>query len=229
VYLPHEQERLPYDAQLPDEPRHLSIAMTGPRQDENWQGASRAPMDFWDIKGVVQVLIERLRLNELRYEPSDHPTYHTGRAARLIVGEKEIGVFGELHPLVRQAFDLPQQPVCAAEFDLDALLDMSLGAYAYQAVSRFPAVREDIAVVVDEAITAAQVEATIWNAGGKLLRDVRLFDLYRGEQVGAGRKSLAYRLVYQADDRTLTDDDAAKIRAKIIKALERELSATLRT
>jgi len=133
-----------------------------------------------------------------------------------------------LHPLVRQAFNLPQQPVCAAEFDLDALLDVSLGAYAYQAVSRFPAVREDIAVVVDEAITAAQMEATIRNAGGKLLRDVRLFDLYRGEQIGSGRKSLAYRLVYQADDRTLTDDDATKIRAKIIKALERELSAMLR-
>ncbi len=222
VYLPHEGQL------LPDEPHHLSLAMTGPRQDENWQGASRAPMDFWDIKGVVQVLVERLRLNDVRYEPSDHPTYHTGRAARLIVGEKEIGTFGELHPLVRQAFDLPQQPVCAAEFDLDALLDVSLGAYAYQAVSRFPAVREDIAVVVDEAVTAAQVETTIWNAGGKQLRDVRLFDLYRGEQVGAGRKSLAYRLVYQADDRTLTDDDATKIRAKIIKALERELSATLR-
>jgi phenylalanyl-tRNA synthetase beta chain len=224
VYLPHEGQL------LPDEPRHLSIAMTGPRQDENWQPANRAPMDFWDIKGVVQVLVERLRLNDVRYEPSDHPTYHTGRAAKLSVGEKEIGTFGELHPLVRLAFDLPQQPVCAAEFDLDALLDMSLGAYAYQAVSRFPAVREDIAVVVDEAITAAQVEATIWNAGGSLrvLRDVRLFDLYRGEQVSAGRKSLAYRLVYQADDRTLTDDDATKIRAKIIKALERELSATLR-
>ncbi|MBS1245710.1 MAG: pheT, partial [Chloroflexi bacterium] len=222
VYLPREGQL------LPDEPRHLSIAMTGPRQDENWQGASRAPMDFWDIKGVVQVLIERLHLNDVRYEPSDHPTYHTGRAARFIVGEKEIGVFGELHPLVRQAFDLPQQPVCAAEFDLDALLDMSLGAHAYQAVSRFPAVREDIAVVVDEVITAAQVEAAIWSAGGKLLRDVRLFDLYRGEQVGAGRKSLAYRLVYQADDRTLTDDDATKIRGRIIKTLERELSATLR-
>jgi phenylalanyl-tRNA synthetase beta chain len=222
VYLPREGQL------LPDEPRHLSIAMTGPRQDENWQSADRSPMDFWDIKGAIEVLVERLHLNDVRYEPSDHPTYHTGRAANLIVGEKEIGVFGELHPLVRQAFDLPQQPVCAAEFDLDALLDISLGAYAYQAVSRYPAVREDIAVVVDEAITAAQVEAVIWNAGGKLLRDVRLFDLYRGEQVGAGRKSLAYRLVYQADDRTLTDDDAAKIRAKIIKALERELSATLR-
>ncbi len=224
VYLPHEGQL------LPDEPRHLSIAMTGPRQDENWQPADRAPMDFWDIKGVVEVLVERLRLNDVRYEPSDHPTYHTGRAAKLSVGEKEIGTFGELHPLVRQAFDLPQQPVCAAEFDLDVLLDVSLGAYAYQAVSRYPTVHEDIAMVVDEAITAAQVEATIWNAGGPLrvLRDVRLFDLYRGEQIGSGRKSLAYRLVYQADDRTLTDDDATKIRAKIIKALERELSATLR-
>jgi len=187
-------------------------------------------MDFWNIKGVVEVLVERLHLKEVRYESSDHPTYHTGRAAGLFVGEKEIGVFGELHPLVRQAFDLPQQPVCAAEFDLDALLDVSLAAQAYQAVSRYPAVREDIAVVVDEAISAAQVEAVIWSAGGTLrvLRDVRLFDLYRGEQVGSGRKSLAYRLVYQADDRTLTDDDATKIRAKIIKALERELSATLR-
>jgi phenylalanyl-tRNA synthetase beta chain len=139
-----------------------------------------------------------------------------------------VGTFGELHPLVRQAFDLPQQPVCVAEFDLEALLDASLVARNYQAVSRFPAVREDIAVVVDEATTAAQVEATIWNAGGNLLRDVRLFDLYRGEQVGVGRKSLAYRLVYQANDRTLTDDDAAKIRARIIKALQRELNATLR-
>ena len=100
VYLPREGQL------LPDEPRHLSIAMTGPRQDENWQGASRAPMDFWDIKGVVQVLVERLRLHDVRYEPSDHPTYHTGRAARLIVGEKEIGTFGELHPLVRTGIRL---------------------------------------------------------------------------------------------------------------------------
>jgi len=188
----------------------------------------RAPLDFWDIKGVVEVLIERLHAGVVHYDPADHPTCHTGRAAHLNVGEKHIGTFGELHPLVRQAFDLPQQPVCIAEFDLEALLDAALAARAYQAVSRFPALREDMAVVVDEALPAARVEATIWNAGGNLLREVRLFDLYRGEQIGAGRKSLAYRLVYQADDRTLTDDDATRLRAKIIKTLERELSATLR-
>ena len=222
VYLPREGQA------LPDEPRHLSIAMTGPRQDENWQPGDRQPLDFWDIKGVVEVLVERLRLNAVRYEPADHPTYHTGRAANLVVGERKIGAFGELYPLVRKSFDLPDQPVCVAEFDLDVLLEAAFASHAYQSISRFPAVREDIAVVVDEAMPAAQVEATIWTAGGSLLREARLFDLYRGEQVGAGRKSLAYRLVYQANDRTLTDDDATKIRAKIVKALERELSATLR-
>jgi phenylalanyl-tRNA synthetase beta chain len=187
-------------------------------------------MDFWDIKGVVDTLVERLRLSDAHHEPADHPTYHTGRAANLVVGERRVGAFGELHPLVRQAFDLPQQPVCVAEFDLAALLEASLRAHAYQTVSRFPAVHEDIALVVDETVTAAQVEATIWKGGGALrvLRDVRLFDLYRGEQIGAGRKSLAYRLTYQAGDRTLTDDDAAKIRARIVQALEREWNATLR-
>lgn len=221
VYLPREGQP------LPDEPRHLSMAMTGPRQDENWQTMDRALLDFWDIKGVIEVLVERLHLSDVRYEPVEHSTYHTGRAANLILGEKMVGTFGELHPLVRKSFGLPDQPVCVAELELDLLLDVALGT-AYQSVSRFPAVREDIAVVVDEAISAAQVEATIWNAGGKLLREVRLFDLYRGEQIGAGRKSLAYRLVYQADDRTLTDDDATRIRAKIIQTLERELSAILR-
>jgi phenylalanyl-tRNA synthetase beta chain len=222
VYWPRERHL------LPDEPRHLAIAMTGPREVESWQAADRSPLDFWDIKGVIEVLVERLHLSDVRYESADHPTYHAGRAANLAVSGKPVGMFGELHPLVRQAFDLPQRPVCAAELDLEELLKVSLGAHAYKAVSRFPAVREDIAMVVDEAIPAAQVEVCIRHAGGELLRDVRLFDLYRGGQIGAGRKSLAYRLVYQADDRTLTDDDAAKIRTQIIQALERELNAMLR-
>jgi len=224
VYLPREGQP------LPDEPRRLSIAMIGPREDENWQGGDRKPLDFWDIKGIVETLVERLRLKDARYEPADHPTYHSGRAANLLVGEARLGTFGELFPLVRKVFDLPDQPVCVAEFDLEALLEVSLGAHTNQNIPRFPAVREDIAVLVDEALPAAQVEAAIWNAGGTqgVLRDVRLFDLYRGDQVGAGRKSLAYRLVYQADDRTLTDEDATQIRAKIIRALKRELGATLR-
>jgi len=222
VYLPREGQA------LPDEPRHLAIAMTGPRQAEDWQPSDRQPLNFWDIKGVIEALVERLHLNDMHYEPADHPTYHTGRAANLMAGEKKVGMFGELHPLVRQSYDLPDQPVCVAEFELNVLLDAALASHAYESISRFPAVREDIAVVVDEAVPAAQVERTLWNAGGNLLRDVRLFDLYRGEQIGAGRKSLAYRLVYQADDRTLTDDDAARFAPESSRRFERELNATLR-
>lgn len=223
IYLVNE------DGVLPDELRRLSIAMTGPRQAENWQGSERAPLDFWDIKGVIETLVERLRLSNVHYEPTNHPTYHPGRAADLIADSQRLGTFGELHPLVRRAFDLPEQPVCIAEFDLEALVGKALQAHAYRSISRYPAVREDIAVVVDEAVPADRVEATIWQAGSELLREVRLFDLYRGEQIGANKKSLAYRLVYQANDCTLTDEKASAIRSKIIQTLERALGARLRT
>jgi phenylalanyl-tRNA synthetase beta chain len=214
---------------LPDELRHLSIAMTGPREGESWHTGERALLDFWNIKGVVETLVERLGLapQDVQYEPADHPTFHTGRAAHLVIGGRRAGTFGELHPLVRQAFELPSQPVCIAEFDLGVLLTTAQ-AQTYQAISRFPAVREDIAVIVDESTPAAQVEATIWKGGGNLLRQVCLFDVYRGEQIGAGKKSLAYRLAYQAQDRTLTDDEAGKVRNKIVKTLEYDLGTKLR-
>ncbi len=222
VYLVNAQETLPYEA------RRLSIALTGSREAESWQTTDRTPMDFWDLKGIIETLVERLRLSNVHYKPSNHPTCHPGRAADLIVGEQCIGTFGELHPHVRRAFELPEKPVCIAEFDLEALLAATAEAHRYQPISRFPAVYEDIAVVVEEAIAADRVEAVIWKGGGDLLREVRLFDIYRGEQIGPGRKSMAYRLVYQADDRTLTDHEAAQVRSNIIGALERELGARLR-
>ncbi len=213
---------------LPNEARRLCLAMTGPREQESWLPSQRAPLDFWDIKGVIEVLLEQLGIDNVHYEAAEHPTYQPGRAAHLLIKGKRAGTFGELHPRVRQLFDLPQQPVCAAEFDLELLLKAALVAQAYRPILRFPAVHEDIAIVLDEGVAAIQVEAVIWKAGGELLRQVRLFDLYRGEQIGLGRKSLAYRLTYQAHNRTLTDDQAAKIRGSIVKALERELGARLR-
>ncbi len=213
---------------LPDENRHLCIAMTGPREQESWHAAERALLDFWDIKGIVEVMVERLGLKDAHYQPAGHPAYHTGRAAYLMIGEQCAGAFGELHPLVRQAFGLPHQPVCVAEFDLELLLGPAQQARMYRYISRFPAVREDIAVVVGEDTSAAQVESVIRQAGGELLREARLFDVYRGQQLESGQKSLAYRLVYQAADRTLTDQEASKIRGAIVKALERVLGARLR-
>jgi phenylalanyl-tRNA synthetase beta chain len=139
-----------------------------------------------------------------------------------------VGIFGELHPLVQEKYDFDDSPVLAAELDLDLLRGFP-PAYAVAPVPEFPPVLEDIAVIVDESIPAAQVESLIRESGGDSLSAVRLFDVFRGAQVGAGKKSLAYSLTYQAFDRTLTDSDAAQIRNRIVKRLEQEAGARLRS
>ncbi|MBU4225549.1 MAG: hypothetical protein KKC71_06990, partial [Chloroflexi bacterium] len=163
------------------------------------------------------------------YELHGHPTFHPGRCARLMAGDREIGVFGELHPQVRQNYDLPASPLLAAELDLDALLSLIPERYESRPVPAYPPVLEDLALVVDESLPAERVAEVIRQAGGKILADVRLFDLYRGEKIGAGKKSLAYSLTYQADNKTLTDKDVAGIRTRILRRLEQELGATLRS
>ncbi|HIE39728.1 MAG TPA: phenylalanine--tRNA ligase subunit beta, partial [Anaerolineae bacterium] len=222
VYLPVEGQP------LPDEPRRLTIVMTGPREDRSWlEGQDRTPLSFYDLKGVVETLLARLGA-ERAFEPGEHPAFHPGRCAQVIIGGKVVGTMGELHPLVREAFDLPAQPVCALEFDLDQLLAAWGRPRTTTPVSAHPPVYEDLAVVVEESVPAVQVRDLITQTGQPLVRSVTLFDVYRGEQVGHGRKSLAYRLTYQADDRTLTDREVGKLRTKIIRRLERELGATLR-
>jgi len=224
VYLPVEGRT------LPDEPRRLGIVMTGPREARSWlAGQDRTLVDFYDLKGVVEALLAGLRL-EGTFDPAEHPSFHPGRCAQVSVGGKAVGVMGELHPSVREAFDLPAQPVCVLEFDLDGLLETRgvLQELEVAPISIHPPVYEDLAVVVDEDIPSARVHNLIAQTGAPLVRTVVLFDVYRGEQVGAGRKSLAYRLTYQADDRTLTDREVARLRARIVRRLERELNATLR-
>ncbi|MCX7680529.1 MAG: phenylalanine--tRNA ligase subunit beta, partial [Anaerolineae bacterium] len=222
VYEPSEGK------ELPEEPRRLAIVMTGPREPRSWlQGQDRAPLSFYDLKGVVEALLAGLGL-EGTFEPGEHSAMHPGRCARVSVGGRLIGTMGELHPLVREAFDLPDQPVCALEFDLEALLEGWGAPRKMIPLSVHPPVYEDLALVVDERVPAEQVYTLIMQTGAPLVRSAVLFDVYRGEQIGEGRKSLAYRLTYQADDRTLTDEEVARLRAKIIRRLERELGATLR-
>ena len=184
-------------------------------------------MDFYDLKGVVETLLVELGLKGT-FEPGEALAFHPGRCAQISVGEDVVGTMGELHPLVRESFDLPDQPVCALEFDLDKLLAAWGAAREMTPISVHPPIYEDLAVVVDEHVPAVRVRDLIAQTGRVLVRSVVLFDLYRGEQVGVGKKSLAYRLTYQADDRTLTDQEVAKLRAKIVRRLERELGATLR-
>jgi phenylalanyl-tRNA synthetase beta chain len=190
-------------------------------------------MDFFDLKGILSGLFDGLHLPEVRYEPAANPSFHPGQCARLLSGDRQLGVFGELHPQVRERYDWPasfaRTPILAADLDLDAILALVPRLYETAPVPEFPPVLEDLALVVDEALPAERVAELIRRTGGKVVADVRLFDVFRGEKLGAGKKSLAYGLTYQAPDKTLSDKDVAGIRTRIVRALEQELGATLRS
>jgi phenylalanyl-tRNA synthetase beta chain len=219
---------VPNGADLPHEPRRLSIAISGKRYESAWDVKAGAKLDFYDLKGIIESLMSALHLNVI-YAPAEHPAFHPGKCAAVVAGDKPLGVFGELHPLVAENYDFAA-PVLAADFDLEAILPLlpALG-HSVDAISEFPPVLEDIALIVDENLPADQVEALIKQTGGKMLADVKLFDVFRSEQIGAGKKSLAYALKYQSFEGTLTDKDAAGLRTKIVKRLEKELDAKLRS
>lgn len=214
---------------LPAEPRRLAIAMSGRRHELAWDLKETQSLDFFDLKGVIEALLADLGLRGVAYEPeADQPTYHPGKCARVLHNGRALGVFGELHPLVTARYEFGEAPLQAAEFDVETLLAIQ-PEMEIEPVSAFPPVLEDIAIIVDESVPAARLEALIREAGGKMLARVRLFDVYRGAQIGAGKKSLAYSLTYQAADRTLTDEEAAQIRSRIVRQLEQELGAKLRS
>ena len=241
---------LPEDANLPLEPRRLAILLTGPRALLTWQmtqhnAASNSSepksdrvmmrqgdtsaMDFFDLKGIVEELGAGLHVSDLNFVPIAHPMFHPGRAALLQIGTDAVGVFGELHPLVREKWELPAQAVLVGEFDLEKILAHTDSRFIVTPISRYPAVVQDIALVVDETVQAARAEALIRQTGGALLRDAKLFDVYRGAPLPQGKKSLAYTLTFQALDHVLSDTDAGKLRDKIVNRLTRELGAELRS
>ena len=212
---------------LPLEPRRLALAISGRREESAWDRKTAQKLDFYDMKGIVEALMDALHL-KVTYTAAEHPSFHPGKCAFVSVGDTSLGVFGELHPLVQENYNFAA-PVIAAEFDLEAVILAARASFDVRPVSEFPPVLEDIAVVVDESLPAERVAALIQQTGGKTLAAVRLFDVFRSEQIGAGKKSLAYSLTYQSFEGTLTDKDAAQIRTKIIKRLEQEVGAKLRS
>jgi phenylalanyl-tRNA synthetase beta chain len=224
VFLPQK------GTSLPQEPNHLVTILSGPRTLPAWQGSDQGEMDFFDLKGIVESMAAALHLGSVVFEPiEDDPRFHPGKCAAVILEGQRLGVMGELHPLVVENYELvPESPLMALDLLIDPLIGTVSARYAIEAVPSFPPVLEDLALVVDENIPAAQVEEVLRQACGDLLTELRLFDLYRGEQIGAGKKSLAYALTYQSPDRTLTDEDVASIRQRVIKAIEKELGASLR-
>lgn len=214
---------------LPAELRRLALAMTGLRQSPSWDVHDGSTFDFYDLKGRVELVLNAMHHGEVTFTPAAGVSYlHPGKAAEIRVAGQLVGAMGELHPSAKEQYGFGQPPVLVAEIDMDALQGLQ-HAYQTTPVPAFPPILEDIAIIVEESVAAATVEESIRRAGGSALADAHLFDIYRGSQVGEGKKSLAYSLKYQAPDRTLTDAEAAVVRNRIVKQLEQELGAILRS
>lgn len=224
---------------LPEERERAAVVLAGPSRGSHWQAAD-APsgpcFDFFDIKGVVETLLDRLGL-DVEFTPpvgnESAATFRPGRSAAItLAGDPDpVGWLGEIHPAVAANFDLepaPEQPVLAAELELDRILDRISDSLQVEPVPLYPEVREDLALIVDEATPAAAVEAALLADGKPLLCAVELFDVFRGEAIGEGSKSLAYHLTFRAPNRTLRDRDVKKLRRRILGQIERSVGARLR-
>jgi phenylalanyl-tRNA synthetase beta chain len=236
VYIGKEGQK------LPEEPRRLAIFMTAPRRPAFWRDNAEPPRgippkqlvtlgrgdsDFWDIKGIIESLVAELHLQNVAFRraPANiYPGLHPGQSAELLIAGKSVGAFGQIHPRYNET----RREVLVGELDLDGIFAALPMRYAYVPVPRFPAALRDVAVIVDENVTAERVAAEIRGAGGELLRDVRLFDLYGGKGIPAGKKSLAFALTYLADDRTLTDKEVDRAHCQIEDRLRQALKAMIR-
>jgi phenylalanyl-tRNA synthetase beta chain len=200
-----------------EEPHHLAALLTEAAPG-GWRTPAR-PADYYAAKGLLEGLMEAAGV-EWHAQEGGLPFLHPGRAASIVAGDGvELGWLGELHPLVLREWEL-DGPVAAFELDVDALLELAPEASTYSDVTSFPAVLQDIAVIVPEDVPAARLAEVVRAGGGELLVSLRIFDLYHGEQVGEGNKSLALRLEFRAPDRTLTDEEVAERRAAIERELE---------
>jgi len=215
---------LPQGKDLPEEREMLCAVLSGPRAELSWQ-ADKEPLDFFDAKGVVENILSQLGL-KASFENSDDEGLLPGIGANIIVGDDRIGILGELHPKVAQAFEL-SNTICLIEIDLEKLLTKITGIKEYQPIPRFPAVTRDIALVVDEQVSYRTVGNIIQSF--PLVTQITLFDLYRGEQIAEGKKSFAIRIIYQSPRHTLTDEEVDQIQEQMLARLHQELGATLRS
>ncbi len=210
IYLPVDGET------LPKEPKMLMLGTYG------------AGETFFTIKGELEAILSALRMPKAFYtaETCD-PTYHPGRCAKVTVAGVDVGYIGQIHPLVAKNYDIDSEVYCA-EINLTELMALQLPEATYTPLPKYPSVSRDLAVVCDEEINVAQVEEIIERAAGKLLRNIRLFDIYRGTGVPEGKKSMAFSLELRADDRTLTDTDSENVMRKVLEALKTTIGAILR-
>ncbi|NJQ16456.1 phenylalanine--tRNA ligase subunit beta [Streptomyces bohaiensis] len=226
---PSAEELARLDAALPHQPRHVAVALAGDRAAAGWWGAGR-PADWADAIQAARLVAAQASA-ELEIASAQYAPFHPGRCAALyatIEGDRVlVGHAGELHPRVVKALSLPERS-CAMELDLDLVEAAGSGPLRAPRVSAFPVATQDLALVVDRSVPAAAVERVLRDASGELLESLDLFDVYTGEQIEAGRKSLAYTLRLRAADRTLTAEEVTAAREAAVAAAGEQLGATLR-
>ncbi len=222
VFLPRAGEL------LPEERPRLALLLTGPREEPFWAGSESASLDFYDLKGRLEALFRALHIGDVRFEPGEHPALHPGKRARLLLGEKVLGEMGELHPLAQAHYDHFRHPLVLAELDAALLLEAMQEVFPIEPIPQYPPVIEDLAFIVEEGIPAQAVMDAIREAGHPYVVRVVLFDVYTGPPIPPGRRSLAFRVTYQAPDRTLTTKQVGKIRERIVRHVEKTLGGQLR-
>ncbi len=210
IYLPQEGEL------LPREPKMLLL------------GAYGEGTGFFTVKGELEAIFAGLRLEKSAYTAvKDNPSYHPGRCAKVSIGGVDVGYLGQVHPQVAKNYGIDGEVYCA-EINFTALFDLRLPDATYTPLPKYPTVSRDLALICDEAVTVADAESVITSSAGKLLRGVKLFDIYRGTGVPEGKKSMAFSLELRADDRTLTDTDSEAVVTKVLAAVKDKLGAILR-
>lgn len=209
VYLPVPGEK------LPDERKEICLGMYG-----NY--------DFYDMKGSAESILDALNIKNYEFDAeTENTTFHPGRCANIMCRGNKIGIIGELHPTVLKNYSVGAKAYIAV-LDIRELNEMSNNNIQYKALPKFPAVTRDMALIADDAVTVGEIEKIIKKCSGKILEDVKLFDVYKGEQIEKGKKSLAFSVIYRADDRTLTDDEISAVFDKTIKQIAEKTGAQLR-
>jgi phenylalanyl-tRNA synthetase beta chain len=221
VYLPEA------GSVLPSEPELIGLVAAG-RHDALGLGTDAATIDFFDLKGAIDLLLSRLGGMEPETCRWQHPAFHPGRCAEVRVGGEIMARYGELHPSIAAAYGIEDQRVQVGEVNLTMLARVIQPRGRDAFVHRYLPVQQDFAVIMDESVAAADVETAFRSGAGPLLSNITLFDRYTGSQIGEGKVSLAYRLTFTAPDRTLTDDDLIRIRPKIEKTLKQRVDGALR-
>lgn len=216
IYLPEIKDGAANPDVLPQEPHILTLGSYG-------------RLSFFQFKGVVERILNDMGVQDISFEPvTDNPSYHPGRCARVLSGETELGLFGTIHPVIAKTYGAGNSEVLAAELNLGLMFANSSDEKIYQPLPKYPASTRDIAVLCDDSIPVAHMEKAIAQAVGGILEAVSLFDVYKGDQVPDGKKSVAYSLRMRRADRTLTDEECDGAMKKAIDALEKQFHAELR-